>query len=56
MLIVKRKPGEVIYIGTDIKITYNGLYRGRAKICIEAPDSVKVVWPRATNKNLERKL
>ena len=42
MLVLSRKPGEKIVVGTDVVITILCSSRGRTKIGIEAPDHVRV--------------
>lgn len=43
MLVLRRKQGQTILIGEDIKITVWSIERGRVKIGIEAPDGVKII-------------
>jgi carbon storage regulator len=42
MLVLTRRPGESIVIGTDIKLTVVTVGPGRVKIGIEAPPSVRI--------------
>lgn len=43
MLVLTRMDGEALYIGDSIRITLLRGSSGRARIGIEAPDSVKVL-------------
>ena len=43
MLVLSRRPNEVIRIGDDIKITVTKLRDGRAWIGVDAPKHIKVV-------------
>ena len=45
MLVLTRKTSQCIAIGHDIKLTILKLERGRVKIGIEAPNSVRVTRP-----------
>lgn len=42
MLVLSRKPGEKIVVGSDVVITILDSSRGRTKIGIEAPTDVRV--------------
>lgn len=42
-LILKRKAGEKIIIGNDIRIEIRSISSGRATICIEAPANVRIM-------------
>lgn len=42
MLVLSRKVGEVITIGSDIKITVLGIDRGLVRLGIDAPKEVSV--------------
>jgi carbon storage regulator len=42
MLILTRRPGETIRIGTDIEVTVIGIYHGQVRIGITAPKDVVV--------------
>jgi carbon storage regulator len=42
MLILSRKPGEVLQIGTSVRITVVGVQGNRVKLGIEAPREVAV--------------
>ena len=42
-LILKRKEGEKIIIGNDIRIEIRSISSGRATICIEAPENVRIM-------------
>jgi carbon storage regulator len=42
MLVLSRKPGEKISVGSDVVITILSLSPTRAKIGVEAPDDVRV--------------
>ena len=43
MLVLTRKPAEMIHIGNDIVIKVIKTARGTVKIGIEAPDDVRVI-------------
>ena len=43
MLVLTRKPAEMIHIGDDIVIKVIKTARGTVKIGIEAPDDVRVI-------------
>ena len=43
MLILSRKPGERIVIADNIVVTVTEVARGRVRLGIEAPPSVRVV-------------
>jgi len=43
MLVLSRKPGEKIHIGTDITITVASVQGNRVRIGIEAPDQISIV-------------
>jgi carbon storage regulator len=45
MLVLTRKTSQCIAIGPDIKLTILKLERGRVKIGIDAPNSVRVTRP-----------
>jgi carbon storage regulator len=42
MLVLSRKVGEVITIGSDIKITVLGIDRGLVRLGIDAPKEISV--------------
>lgn len=42
MLVLSRKLGETIVIGTDIKVTVVGIERGRIRLAFQCPKSVPV--------------
>lgn len=42
MLILTRKPGEVIRIGADVEVTVLGIYGTQVRIGIKAPKDVAV--------------
>ena len=42
MLILTRKPGEAIYVGTDVKITVLGVKGNQVRFGIDAPRNVPV--------------
>jgi len=42
ILVLSRKPGEVIRIGDAIIITVIGVDRGRVRLAIEAPKDVRI--------------
>ena len=42
MLVLMRRPGESIHIGSDIVVTLIALERNRARIGIEAPKAVPI--------------
>ena len=43
MLILRRRAGEAIYIGNDIKITVLSSEEGGAKLAIEAPKEITIL-------------
>ena len=43
MLILTRKEGEKVFIGTDIKISIIAVSENQVKIGIEAPPNVKIL-------------
>lgn len=43
MLVLSRKIGEKILIGSDIVVTVTAIDRDRVKIGIEAPDQVRIL-------------
>ncbi len=43
MLVLSRKPGEKITVGSDVVITVLGSTASRIKIGVEAPDHVRVM-------------
>ena len=42
MLVLSRKPGEQILVGSEIVITILSSSRGRTKIGVDAPDEVRI--------------
>lgn len=42
MLILKRRPGEVILIGDDIRIMVTSVSGDKVRIGIDAPDGVQI--------------
>ena len=42
MLVLSRKVGEVITIGSDIKITVLGIDRGLVRLGIDAPKEISI--------------
>jgi carbon storage regulator len=42
MLVLSRKENEVIFLGPDIKITIVDIDRGRVRVGIEAPASLRI--------------
>lgn len=42
MLVLSRKPTEVIRIGDDIKVIVQEVKGGRVRLSIDAPDDVRV--------------
>ena len=47
MLILTRKVGEAIVIGSDIVVTVLGTAGGQVRIGIDAPKEVKILRPEA---------
>ncbi len=45
MLVLSRKKDESIAVGSDVKITVLKLEKGRVKLGIEAPDSIRITRP-----------
>ena len=42
-LVVARKNGQSVYIGSDIKITVKWVTRGRCVLCVEAPKEIHIL-------------
>ncbi len=42
MLILSRRPGEVLRIGDDVAVTIKEIIGGKVKIAISAPRDVKI--------------
>jgi len=42
MLVLKRKEGQVIEVGNDIKIILKEIRKGHVKVMISAPDDVRI--------------
>ena len=43
MLILRRKAGETLLIGDEIKITVMGIYEGGVRLAIDAPKRIPVL-------------
>ncbi len=43
MLVISRKNGESVHIGTDVTITVKRTSSGGVKLCIDAPTHVRIV-------------
>jgi carbon storage regulator len=43
MLVLTRKPGEKIFIGDGITVTFLEVVRGRVRLGIEAPADVRIL-------------
>lgn len=43
MLVVTRKVDEAILVGDDIRIVIGRIDGGQVRVCIEAPDDVRIV-------------
>lgn len=43
MLILRRRAGETLLIGNDVKITVMDVYEGGVRIAIDAPKSIPVL-------------
>ncbi len=43
MLILRRRAGETILIGDDVKITVMDVYEGGVRLAIDAPKSIPVL-------------
>ena len=43
MLILRRKAGETLLIGDEIKITVMGVYEGGVRLAIDAPKRIPVL-------------
>ena len=43
MLVLSRKPGEQLVIGTDITLTVVWVRRNRVRLALEAPDPVRIL-------------
>ncbi len=57
MLVLSRKPGESLRVGSDVKITVVSTASGQVRIGIEAPADVEIlreeVYERIVEANLE---
>lgn len=53
MLVLRRKPGESIEIGDDVKVVFLGMEGGTAKIGISAPRETNIVRTELTSKSAE---
>ena len=42
MLVLSRKPGEAVRIGTELRISVVSASRGKVRLAIEAPDHLSV--------------
>lgn len=56
MLVLTRKPGETITIGTDIKVTILGVEGRQIRIGIDAPKEVSIHREEIYNKIQAEKL
>ncbi len=56
MLILTRKPTEVIMIGDDVKIMILGVNNGQVRIGIEAPKNIEVHRQEIYDKILRQRL
>lgn len=43
MLILRRKVGETLFIGDDVKITVMDIYEGGVRVAIDAPKSITIL-------------
>ena len=43
MLILRRRAGETLLIGDDVKITVMDVYEGGVRLAIDAPKSIRVL-------------
>lgn len=43
MLILRRKAGETLLIGDEIKVTVMGIYEGGVRLAIDAPKRIPVL-------------
>lgn len=43
MLLIKRRPGEIIHIGPDIRIVINAIKGQQCQVGIEAPDHIEIL-------------
>lgn len=53
MLVLKRKPGEMVYIGEDIVLTVLAVEGERVKLGIAAPLDVKIIRSELAEAKLE---
>lgn len=53
MLVLKRKTGETIRLGDDVRITVRQVQGDRVRLAIAAPDDVPVVHYRLVMGNLQ---
>jgi carbon storage regulator len=53
MLVLTRKPGQSVYIGTDIKVTLHGIRGNQVRLGIDAPGNVRIYREEIFNQILE---
>ena len=53
MLVLKRKTGETIRLGDDVRITIRQVQGDRVRLTISAPDNVPVIHHRLVMGNLQ---
>lgn len=54
MLVLSRRPGEQIIIDGNIVVTVVGIYRGKVRIGIAAPDKVPIMREEMFRKGIHR--
>jgi carbon storage regulator len=53
MLVLTRKPGQSVYIGSDIKVTLHGIRGNQVRLGIDAPGNVRIYREEIFNQILE---
>lgn len=56
MLVISRKEGQLIKIGSDITITVNQIRGNRVVVGIDAPKEIPITRPEAVFSKLQRPL
>ena len=54
MLVLSRKTGESICIGSDIVVTVHSIRRTQVRLCVEAPKDVRILREELLNKSAAR--
>ncbi len=48
MLVISRRIGEEIMVGENVRLVVSSVSGNRVKLCIEAPETVRVTRPEVT--------